>query len=58
MVIGAIQQSVLGWRTRRRPEVAVRYLEALAAELEVDGWRFVRLYRPASACGQSQREER
>ena len=41
-----VHRSVLWWRTRRRPEVAVRYLEALAAELQVDGWRFVRLYRP------------
>ncbi|MFA1537776.1 hypothetical protein [Actinomadura monticuli] len=42
----AVQRSVLRWRTRRRPEVAVRYLEALAADLQVDGWRLVRLYRP------------
>ncbi|MEU5992730.1 hypothetical protein ABZ806_27495 [Spirillospora sp. NPDC047418] len=41
-----VRRSVLWWRTRRRPEVAVRYLDALVAEMQVDGWRFVRLYRP------------
>ncbi|MFI0481939.1 hypothetical protein [Actinomadura sp. 9N215] len=45
MVIGSVQRSVLWWRTRRRPEMAIRYLEALVVALEPEGWRFVRLYR-------------
>ncbi|WUH98178.1 hypothetical protein OHR68_32460 [Spirillospora sp. NBC_00431] len=44
-MIGTVQRSVLSWRTRRRPETAVRYLEALVVALEPEGWRFVRLYR-------------
>ncbi|TDC76745.1 hypothetical protein [Actinomadura sp. 7K507] len=39
------QRYVLSWRTRRRPDTAVRYLEALVSALEAEGWRFVRLYR-------------
>ncbi|MFI0372674.1 hypothetical protein ACH35V_32845 [Actinomadura sp. 1N219] len=44
-MIGRVQRSVLWWRTRRRPDTAVRYLEALVDALEPEGWRFVRLYQ-------------
>lgn len=40
-------RSVLCWRTRLGRATAVRYLDTLSVALQPQGWRFVKLYRPA-----------
>jgi hypothetical protein len=42
-----MERSLLYWRTRWGRATAVRYLETLSVALRPQGWRFVKLYRPA-----------
>ncbi|GAA4302350.1 hypothetical protein ACFQY7_34440 [Actinomadura luteofluorescens] len=43
-----VERSVLYLRTRLGRRTACRYLEVLALTLRPQGWRFVKLYRPAA----------
>lgn len=44
----SLERSALYWRTRLGRATAVRYLDVLSVALRPQGWRFIKVYRPAT----------